>query len=259
MCRYVAYVGDEMPARGLVFGGDHSLETQSFAPKELLQGSVNADGYGVAWYHEGRPTRIREVRPIWQDPDLEGVLSYVRSPCMIAVVRNATLGIPVDRAGLAPLMSERWTFALNGFVQGFRRTAMRRLRASLSDELYARIEGTSDTETLFMLAVAELRQDASVGEALARVADRVLSFAREVGLEAHLNMILADGQAMAATRTSISDATNSLYVSSRGPLSQGGVLIASEPLDAEGGWQRVPPHHLVEASAGEDACVSPLS
>ena len=259
MCRYVAYIGEAMPARALVFGGTHSLEKQSFAPKELLRGSVNADGYGVAWYHSGRPTRIREVRPLWHDPDLEGVLTYVRSPCMLAVVRNATVGIPVDRTGLAPLVSDQWTFALNGFIQGFRHTAMRRLRASLSDAVYARIEGTSDTETLFMLAIAELQQGASVGQALARVTERVLSLARELTLEAHLNMILADGRTMAATRTSLGDATNSLYLASGGPLAPDGVLIASEPLDDIGDWQRVPPHHLVESAVGEDARVSSLA
>ena len=41
MCRLVAYTGGPASPAGLVFGGAHSLYEQSWAPQELLSGSVN--------------------------------------------------------------------------------------------------------------------------------------------------------------------------------------------------------------------------
>ena len=79
LCRFVCYSGDEMPVRPIVFGGSHTLVRQSYDAREMGHGIHNADGYGVGWYHGGRPVRIREARPIWHDPDLEDVLSSVRS------------------------------------------------------------------------------------------------------------------------------------------------------------------------------------
>ena len=235
-----------MPVRPIVFGGTHTLVRQSYDAKEMGHGIHNADGYGVGWYHEGRPVRIREARPIWHDPELEDVLSCVRSTCSLALVRSASPGIPLDRGEVAPFVFRRWSFGLNGFVRKFHTHAMRPLRSTLPDELYARIQGTSDTETLFLLAVAEVWRGASPGTALARVAER----AGSLDVRCKLNMILTDGRNLAVIRTSNFDETNSLYISRRGPLAPGGTLIASERLDAAAGWRAVPPHSVVEVSAG---------
>ena len=138
-----------MPVRPIVFGGTHTLVRQSYDAKEMGHGVHNADGYGVGWYHKGRPVRIREARPIWHDPDLKDVLSCVRSTCSLALVRSASPGIPLDKGEVAPFVFKRWSFGLNGYVRKFHTHAMRPLRSTLPDELYTQIRGTSDTETLF--------------------------------------------------------------------------------------------------------------
>ncbi|NIP81163.1 MAG: class II glutamine amidotransferase, partial [Gemmatimonadetes bacterium] len=69
----------------------------------------------------------------------------IASACVFAALSNGTPGIPVDRSGLLPLVFERWSFALNGFVPDFRRSHMRALRAGLPDELYADLRGSSDS------------------------------------------------------------------------------------------------------------------
>ena len=106
LCRFVCYSGDEMPVRPIVFGGSHTLVRQSYDAREMGHGIHNADGYGVGWYHGGRPVRIREARPIWHDPDLEDVLSSVRSTWSLALVRSASPGIPLDRGEVAPFVFE---------------------------------------------------------------------------------------------------------------------------------------------------------
>ena len=244
MCRLVAYLGAPISPRHLVFGGTHPLHEQAWAPRELLSGSVNADGYGVVWYAAGRPARIAEPRPIWHDPELASTLAAVSSGCVFAALRNATPGLPVDRSGLLPLVHDRWAFVLNGFVPDFRRAHMRALRAELPDDLYAELRGPSDAETLFLLAVAELREGRTPAEALERVARTV---ARRVGTaEAQLNMVLSDGERLAAVRASTVLVTNSLYVARRPPFAPDGVVIASEPPDPGAVWEAVDGHSRLE-------------
>ena len=62
MCRLLAYAGAPLPADVPVFSGDHSLVRQSYAPREMLSGQVNADGHGVAWYRGGLPVRAGSCR-----------------------------------------------------------------------------------------------------------------------------------------------------------------------------------------------------
>lgn len=251
MCRLVVYVGAPRPAGDLVFGGTHSLVRQAWAPKELLSGSVNADGYGVVWYDDGRPARIAEPRPIWYDDDLESTLQTVRSDVVVAALRNGTPGLMVDRSGLLPLVLGPYTFALNGFVPDFRRSHMRALRSELPNELYGELHGSSDSETLFLLAVHALRSGASLTEALGETARRV---AARVGTdEAQLNMVLSDGVEVAAVRTGTVLETNSLYLNVRPDFAPDGVILASEPTHPDaGGWTVVDGHSSVRVDrAGE--------
>lgn len=257
MCRLIGYVGAPVRASRMVFGGEHSLFVQSWQPRELLSGSVNADGYGITWYAEDadgnpRPARIAESRPIWYDDELERTLAAIESPTVVAALRNGTPGIPVDRSGLLPLVFDRWTFALNGFVPDFRRAHMRALRAELPDDLYAELRGTSDSETLFLLTVMELRGGATPAQALGRTARRVKE--RVGRAEAQMNMVLSDGRSLAAVRSSTVLETNSLYVAERPPFAAEGVVLASEAPDPGASWVPVDGHSWIEI--GSDGSIS---
>lgn len=256
MCRFVAYIGVPTTPASLVFGGSHSLYEQSWKPKELLSGSVNADGYGVVWYQDGRPGRIAEARPIWYDDDLEATLSIIRSSCIVAALRNGTPGMTVDRSGLLPMVQDRWSFVLNGFVPDFRPSHMRALRQGLPDDIYAALSGSSDSETLFLLALAALREGASLVEALSSVVRKV---AERVGREeAQLNMVLADGEAVAAVRSSTVLVSNSLYLA-RGPaVAPDGIVLASEAIDGDGAWTVVDGHSWVHFDAEGEVTTEPL-
>lgn len=240
MCRLVAYAGASTPLAPLVFGGSHSLHRQSWAPGELLSGSVNADGWGVAWYDDGEARRLAEPRPLWQEEELEGVLGGIRAELGLAALRNATPGIPVDRSGLLPMALDGWTFVLNGFVPDFHAAHMRSLRSALPDDLYARLRGSSDSETLFLLAVAEARTGTEPLTALRRVARRIRS--RVGDAEAQLTMVLGDGDQVVVLRTSTVAATNSLYLARAHPLAPGGAILASERLDRDPCWEELPVH-----------------
>jgi gamma-glutamyl hercynylcysteine S-oxide hydrolase len=257
VCRFLAYLGAPLSLAHLVFGGEHSLHEQSWAPGELLSGSVNADGYGVAWYRDGRAGRIGESRPIWRDAEeLRGTLGVIESGCVVAALRNGTEGIPVDRSGLLPLVHDRWSFVLNGFVPDFRRSHMRALRTLLPDDLYAELKGSSDSETLFLLTLAALREGADVREALVRTLRLVTE--RVGRAEAQLNMLLSDGSSIAAVRSGTTLVTNSLYVAVRPPFAPDGVVIASEPPERGAAWSMVDGHSWIEVDGSGALRTEPL-
>src|SRR6266542_1108903 len=52
MCRHLAYLGPPIPLSRLLFEPPHALVHQSWAPKDMRGGgTINADGFGVGWYH----------------------------------------------------------------------------------------------------------------------------------------------------------------------------------------------------------------
>ncbi len=250
MCRLVAYAGAETPLAPLLYGGTHSLHHQSWAPRELLSGSVNADGWGVAWHDGAGARRLAEPRPVWQEGHLRSLLAGVRAPVAVAALRNATPGIPPDRSGLLPMVARGWIFVLNGSVPDFRRAHMRALRASLPDELYGTLQGSSDSETLFLLALAALERGASPWAALEDAVDKVR--ARVGDDEAQLTLVLAGADGVWALRTSTVARTNSLYLARGHELAPGGALLASERLDEAATWEELPAHARIRLAASPD-------
>ncbi|NIP58465.1 MAG: hypothetical protein GWM92_08795 [Gemmatimonadetes bacterium] len=246
MCRFVAYAGPERSARALVFGGTHPLVEQSWAPRELLYGSVNADGYGVGWYDDGRPVRIARPEPVWYDPELERLLETVRGSLVVASLRNATPGIPLGPEAIAPLVREGHLFVFNGYIQEFGPRYLRRFLDTVPDDLFGTLRSVSDTETLFLMALAHVRRGADPGEALEAVVREVREAVGDE-LEAQLNLLLADERGVAVTRASSVEETNSLYLARDPSLARGGIVVASEALDEEPVWTPVEPQSLVMA------------
>ncbi len=256
MCRLITYIGTPLSPGHLVFSGSHSLYEQSWAPRELLSGSVNADGYGVAWYAKERPVRVAEARPIWHDDELSTLLSSVQSGLVVAALRNGTRGIPIDRSGLLPLVYDEWCFVLNGFVPDFHASHMRALREELPDEVYAALRGSSDSETLFLMAIAAVLEGATMTDALSATARRVRE--RVGKAEAQLNMVMMDGRSIAAVRSSTVRATNSLYLAEHPSFAPGGVVIASEAPEKGADWIPVDAHSWIEIATDGTTRAGPL-
>ncbi len=244
MCRHLAYLGPPLRPEELVLAPPHSLLVQSYAARELLRGSVCADGFGVGWYadDEPEPAAYRRESPIWVDADLPRVARAVRSRCVVASVRNGTPGVPGGPAAIQPMPLGGYLFAHNGAVAGFAGLA-RSLREGLPDDLYAAARGAGDSEALFLLVLAAVRAAggdlaAGVRAALAEVAERAPG--------SGLNVVLTDGRTLVATRLAAGVPADSLYLLER---PEGGSVIASEALDPDPGWHPVPEGHLVVLGA----------
>ncbi len=157
----VAYLGGpEVTLSSLVLEPEHSLLVQSYAPKEMMSGVVNADGFGVGWYAPwsgDEPAVYRSDGPLWSDRSFASIAPRIRARAIFAAVRSATPGLPVEESGTPPFASGPFMFAHNGAIEDFRRTAMRPLRDALSDASYAGLFGTTDSETIFAVLLDRLR------------------------------------------------------------------------------------------------------
>jgi gamma-glutamyl hercynylcysteine S-oxide hydrolase len=261
MCRIAAYLGKEQtPLSSLVLEPEHSLLVQSYAPKEMMSGVVNADGFGTGWYApevNSEPAVYRSNAPIWADRTFASIAPKVLSATVFAAVRSATPGLPTEESGVPPFASGPYLFAHNGAIKNFRATAMRPLRDALSDASYSELLGVTDSETTFAFLLDRLRDanaspgDAdSLAETTAETVQLVSTLCAELGIYASLNLGVTDGEAMAFSRYSTEGPGNSLYFVEGGKAFPDAVVVASERLDGDVGWRQVPDQHLLVVGSG---------
>ncbi len=247
MCRHAAAVGPSIRLTELVFDLPHGLEHQSYAAKELLTGSVCADGFGVAWYDadtRAEPGRYASAMPVWSDKNLRSFGPIVHSNLVMAAVRNATVAGSNIEANCAPFVSGKYAFSHNGFLQD-----LPRWTAWLKDQIdpQIHIHGDTDSAWLFAMILTRVQSD-DLPTAVQSVVKDVLAHGASENLEAHLNLLVADGQRLVATRAG-TGAQNSLYHLADGEEFPGCHVVASEPL-YEDAWTTVQESTIVILQAG---------
>jgi glutamine amidotransferase len=234
MCRFLAYIGQPVFLNSLVCEPAHSLLHQSLQA-ERAKTVTNGDGFGIGWYGEREaPAVYREVMPAWSDENLLALCHTLRSPLFFAHVRAAT-GTAIARQNSHPFRHGRWLFMHNGQIGGYAQVR-RTLEAQLPDALYAARKGATDSELLFLLALARIEAGQPPVAAVTAVVDDTAALLRAQGIEQPLRFsaALADGQRLHVFRLASDDKPPSLYVR----IDAGGVVVASEPLDDDdGGWQ----------------------
>ncbi|MGW6623143.1 ergothioneine biosynthesis protein EgtC [Nocardia sp. NPDC055002] len=263
MCRHLGYVGPPVGVGELILRGPHSLYTQSWAPVDMRAGgTINADGFGVAWWRradvgtEGARdavTRYRNHAPIWTDPAVAEVLGQLESRSVVAAVRSATVGMPVERSACAPFTDEHWAFSHNGVVPDWRTTlvaVVADLRevcttATLFDSpaVLLRAEALTDSAALWVLlrgllgAIDPAGPVTSPADALQLLVATVLRYQPS----ARLNLLLGNGIQLWATTCwhALSVLVTDDYA-----------VLSSEPYDADPRWQSVVDHQLVTATPG---------
>jgi glutamine amidotransferase len=94
------------------------LLRQSYAPRRQKHGTINADGFGVGWYSTRRPepARYRTSLPMWSDESFASLAGVVESGCVLAGVRSASVGMPVETTATPPFTAGNYLFGHNGFV-----------------------------------------------------------------------------------------------------------------------------------------------
>ncbi|MHB1529203.1 MAG: ergothioneine biosynthesis protein EgtC [Acidiferrobacteraceae bacterium] len=249
MCRLASYLGPELALSGFLMEPPHSLIEQSWRPREMTTGRLNADGYGLAWNAcDGTPARLTYPMPIWTDINLAALGRSLRSNLWLGIVRSATPGFPAHHANTQPFLHESLLFLHNGHIEHFLSTVRSRIRRTLDEDIESSIEGTTDSEYLFALLRQIMRRDQyTLAEALRELARTIGQYGDGVAL---LNVIVTDGTALYAMRHATGASAPTLYFTDDDDTFPGGVLICSEPLTPSSGWRPAPEHSLLTLHPG---------
>jgi glutamine amidotransferase len=254
MCRLLGYIGTPIQLDHLLYKPEHSLLHQSYQPKEMTSGVVNADGLGIGWYHAERdvnPFTYKSTLPIWNETNLPELSRYIESGCVLGYVRSATAGQALDMSNCQPFKDNRLLCIHNGLINNFRKTLYRPIRDRLSDEVYQSVNGTTDSEHMFALLVNELQvfPDTPIEKALYATLITLSELAQDHQVSLSANLIISDGHRIVASRYAYGTSAPTLYWLRDDPSYPDAVIIASEPLFT-GNWNSFPNSSIL--SVGED-------
>jgi predicted glutamine amidotransferase len=266
MCRWLAYLRTPIRLEELLVKRDRSLIDQSLHARQGAT-TTNGDGFGVGWYEDSELPRVyRSTHPAWNDRNLRELAAGISSRLFFAHIRAST-GTAIQETNTHPFRYGRWLWMHNGLIREFPRLK-RELALAVDDSLYASIEGTTDSETMFYLALTFGLESDPVA-----AVERMVGFVEEVGhkhgVELPIQMTVAttDGRSIWAFRYSSERDSRSLYFSTRmdslkalypeseelAALSDETRVVVSEPLgDLPGVWNEVPESHVGIVQPGVD-------
>ncbi|KAK4705361.1 1-phosphatidylinositol-4-phosphate 5-kinase, partial [Phenoliferia sp. Uapishka_3] len=248
---------------------DYSIIRQASDSRLRLDAmSLNADGFGVAWYpsEEGQnvdhtPGIFKSCTPAWSNQNLHRLAEKIESRLVFAHVRASTTGA-LSEENCHPWRYHSICFQHNGMIADFRKI-IRKLQADLSDEFYNFPQGNTDSEWAFACFLERLSKltdpkgrnipHAILKKAMLDTIALINSYTAEVNAKdpSLMNFCVTDGVSVVATRyiSSRTEEAASLFYSTGSTFEEyqkGGhyrmnkcdkreniILIASEPLTFE--------------------------
>ena len=267
MCRWLAYSGSPIPLDEVLFKPAHSLVIQSLKARNATT-TTNGDGIGVGWYgRTGEPRLYRSTNPAWNDRNLREIASEVESGLFFSHVRSSTGGA-VQQTNCHPFRYRNWLFMHNGEIHGWLQVK-RDLAMAVDAALYTSIEGTTDSELMFYLALTFGLEKDPPG-AIAKMVGLVEKVAKTHGIEKAIQMTLAitDGKRIwffryaspGCTPGTLNFSTDIRELRKLYPdvprfkeVSDDTRMVVSEPfVDLPGAWQEVKPGTWGVIQEGED-------
>jgi predicted glutamine amidotransferase len=256
VCRWLAYRGAPLKASTLLLDPVHSIVAQSL-DSPLGAEPVNGDGFGFGWYPEdvaSAPAMFHSIEPAWHDRNLREIAGAIRSPLFFCHVRAAS-GPPIQQTNCHPFRYDGWLFMHNGSIAEFHKVR-RDLMLMVDPELFAGIQGTTDSEVLFHLALTLGLRDDPV-HALARAIAEVerVGHSHDVLFPFQGTVAVSDGHTIWAARYSSMGRSRSLFHSTDiadlkrmypdaerlSLFSDDAHIIVSEPInDLPGAFREVP-------------------
>jgi predicted glutamine amidotransferase len=266
MCRWLAYSGTPIKLEELLLKRDHSLIDQSLHARQGAT-TTNGDGFGVGWYGDDETPRLyRSTHPAWNDRNLRELAAGISSPLFFAHIRAST-GSAIQETNTHPFRYGRWLWMHNGLIREFPRVK-RELMLAIDDSLFDSIEGTTDSEAMFYLALTFGLESDPVA-AVEQMVGFIEETAHRHDVEHPIQMTIAttDGRKIWAFRYSSEGDSRSLYFTTRmdelkalypdlnelDALSDETRVIVSEPLgDLPGVWNEAPESHVGIVQPGTD-------
>jgi glutamine amidotransferase len=249
----MAWHGQPLLLDELLFKSPHGIVDQSLHARMGAE-PTNGDGFGVGWYGHGEgPGVFRSVAPAWSDANLRHIAAHIESPLFMVHVR-AAIGSPVEQTNCHPFQYGPWLFVHNGFIADFHRLR-RDLMIAVDPELFPLIEGTTDTEVVFYLALTLGLQSDPIG-ALERTVGMIETLASERGIADPVQATfgVSDGDSIWAVRYASTGTPRTLFCSADADsvkrlhpenprfnqLSRDDRVIVSEPFsDLPGVWEPI--------------------
>jgi predicted glutamine amidotransferase len=267
MCRWLAYSGSPVLLEDLLLKPEHSLIDQSLHSR-MGATTTNGDGFGLGWYGVGdTPGVFHSVEPAWNDRNLKDLARHLVSPLVFAHIRASTGGA-IQQTNCHPFRHGKWLWMHNGLIRDFA-TVKRDLAFAVDPSLYPEIEGSTDSELFFHLALTFGLEDDPPA-----AVERTVGFIEETGrrhavdLPIQMTVATTDGESIWAFRYSSEGASRSLFFSTLvdslrveypdNPvflaLSDESRLVVSEPVsDLAGVWNEVPESMVGIVQPGHDA------
>jgi predicted glutamine amidotransferase len=254
MCRWMAWHGQPVLIDELLLKPKHNLIDQSLHSTMGAE-TTNGDGFGVGWYGAGEgPGLYRSISPAWGDPNLRNLAAHIESHLFLAHVR-ATSGSAVQQTNCHPHLFGRWLFVHNGLINDF--FAIRReLTLAVDPQLFLNIQGSTDSELLFYVALTYGLEEDPLG-ALERTIGFVEALAARQGIERAIQASIgvSDGERLWAVRYSTEQSSRTLFVSADAAaikllhpenprlelLRDEDRVVVSEPIgELPGAWREIP-------------------
>jgi predicted glutamine amidotransferase len=266
MCRWLAYSGSPVLLEELLYKPAHSLIDQSLHSR-LGATTTNGDGFGVGWYGVGNtPGVFHGTEPAWNDRNLRELAGHISSPLVFAHIRAST-GTPIQQTNCHPFRHGGWLWMHNGAIREFP-LVKRDLALAVDPSLYSAVEGSTDSELFFFLALT-LGLEVDPPLAVERAVGLIEETGRRHGVEHPIQMTVAttDGDRVWAFRYSSEGSSRSLFFSTDvrtlrtqypdnpalHDLSDESRLVVSEPLgDLAGAWNEVPEASWGVVQKGQD-------
>ena len=266
MCRWLAYSGSPVLLEELLLKPAHSLIDQSLHSK-LGATTTNGDGFGIGWYGaEDTPGIFHSIEPAWNDRNLRDLAQHITSPLVFAHIRASTGGA-IQQTNCHPFRYGDWLWMHNGLIREFP-SVKRDLAFAVDPSLYPLIEGSTDSELFFYLALSLGLQD-DPPSAVERAVGFIEATGHAHGVEHPIQMTIAtsDGASLWAFRYSSEGDSRSLFYSTNvetlraqypdhhvlHTLSAETRLVVSEPLgDLAGAWNEVPESSCGIVQQGQD-------
>src|SRR5215203_70719 len=267
MCRWLAYSGSPVLIDEVLYRPEHSLIDQSLHSR-LGAETTNGDGFGLGWYapEAETPAVFHSIEPAWNDRNLRELASHVESPLFLAHIRAST-GSAVQQTNCHPFRYGTWLWLHNGLVRDFH-LVKRDLALAVDESLYADMEGSTDSEMLFYLALTFGLED-DPPKAVERTVGFVEEVGRRHGIEHPIQMTIGttDGKSLWGFRYSSEGKSRTLYYSTDmrtvrqlypelallQDVSDESRIIVSEPLgDLSGAWNEVPESSYGVVQDGDD-------